>query len=76
VQAIACLLDNRVAEKAYEVIFKCRRRALEESTDAKLRHIAITVPILEGCRFYMQAFGLKKSARRLGERARVYLSDA
>jgi hypothetical protein len=25
VQAIACLLDNAVAEKAYEVIFKCRR---------------------------------------------------
>lgn len=25
VQAIACLLDDRVAEKAYEVIFKCRR---------------------------------------------------
>ncbi|HXM83192.1 MAG TPA: hypothetical protein VN929_14860 [Burkholderiales bacterium] len=24
VQAIACLLDNQVAEKAYEVIFKCR----------------------------------------------------
>jgi len=28
VQAIACLLDNRVAEKAYEVIFKCRRGEL------------------------------------------------
>jgi hypothetical protein len=25
VQAIACLLDDRVAEKAYEVIFKCKR---------------------------------------------------
>ena len=25
VQAIACLLDDRVAEKAYEVIFHCRR---------------------------------------------------
>ena len=25
VEAIACLLDNRVAEKAYEVIFKCKR---------------------------------------------------
>jgi hypothetical protein len=25
VQAIACLLDDRIAEKAYEVIFKCRR---------------------------------------------------
>jgi len=25
VQAIACLLDDRVAEKAYEAIFKCRR---------------------------------------------------
>jgi len=25
VQAIACLLDDRVGEKAYEVIFKCRR---------------------------------------------------
>lgn len=24
-QAIACLLDDRVAEKAYEVIFKCER---------------------------------------------------
>jgi hypothetical protein len=23
--AIACLLDDRVAEKAYEVIFRCRR---------------------------------------------------
>ena len=28
VQAVACLLDNRVAEKAYEVIFKCRRGEL------------------------------------------------
>jgi len=28
VQAIACLVDDRVAEKAYEVIFKCRRGAL------------------------------------------------
>jgi hypothetical protein len=26
VQAVACLLDDRIAEKAYEVIFKCRRR--------------------------------------------------
>ena len=26
VQAIACLLDDRVAEKAHEVIFKCTRR--------------------------------------------------
>jgi hypothetical protein len=25
VQAIACLLDDRVADKAYEVIFNCRR---------------------------------------------------
>lgn len=25
VQAIACLLDDRVAEKAYEVIFECKR---------------------------------------------------
>jgi hypothetical protein len=25
VQAIACLLDDRVAEQAYEMIFKCRR---------------------------------------------------
>ena len=25
VQAIACLLDDRVAEKAYEVIYECRR---------------------------------------------------
>jgi hypothetical protein len=25
VQAIACLLDDRVAEKAYEAIFNCRR---------------------------------------------------
>jgi hypothetical protein len=28
VQAVACLLDNQVAEKAYEVIFKCRRGEL------------------------------------------------
>jgi hypothetical protein len=28
VQALACLLDNQVAEKAYEVIFKCRRGEL------------------------------------------------
>jgi hypothetical protein len=28
VQAIACLVDDRVAEKAYEVIFKCQRGAL------------------------------------------------
>ncbi len=28
VQAIACLLDDRVAEKAYEVIFECRRGEL------------------------------------------------
>jgi hypothetical protein len=27
-QAIACLLDDRVAEKAYEVIFQCERGAL------------------------------------------------
>jgi hypothetical protein len=27
VQAIACLLDDRVAEKAYEVIFQCGRGA-------------------------------------------------
>ncbi|MEJ2175875.1 MAG: hypothetical protein P8Y76_13470 [bacterium] len=27
-QAIACLLDDRVAEKAYEVIFQCKRGAL------------------------------------------------
>jgi hypothetical protein len=26
VQAIACLLDDRVAEKAYEIIFNCRRK--------------------------------------------------
>ena len=26
VQAIACLLDDRVAEKAYEVIFQCRKK--------------------------------------------------
>jgi len=26
VQAIACLLDDKVAEKAYEVIFECRRK--------------------------------------------------
>ena len=25
VQAIACLLDDRIAEKAYEVIFQCGR---------------------------------------------------
>ena len=25
VEAVACLMDNAVAEKAYEVIFKCRR---------------------------------------------------
>ena len=25
IQAIACLLDDRIAEKAYEVIFKCSR---------------------------------------------------
>ena len=25
IQAVACLLDDRVAEKAYEVIFKCKR---------------------------------------------------
>lgn len=25
VQAIACLLNDQVAEKAYEVIFKCKR---------------------------------------------------
>jgi hypothetical protein len=25
IQAIGCLLDDRVAEKAYEVIFHCRR---------------------------------------------------
>lgn len=25
ITAIACLLDNQVAEKAYEVIYKCRR---------------------------------------------------
>jgi hypothetical protein len=25
VQAIACLLDDKVAEKAYEVIYRCRR---------------------------------------------------
>jgi hypothetical protein len=25
IAAIACLLDDRVAEKAYEVIFKCKR---------------------------------------------------
>ena len=25
VQAIACLMDDQVAEKAYEVIFNCRR---------------------------------------------------
>ena len=27
VQAIACLMDDRIAEKAYEVIFKCSRGA-------------------------------------------------
>jgi hypothetical protein len=25
IQAIACLSDDRIAEKAYEVIFECRR---------------------------------------------------
>jgi hypothetical protein len=25
IQAVACLLDDKVAEKAYEVIFKCQR---------------------------------------------------
>ena len=25
IQAVACLLDDRVAERAYEVIYKCRR---------------------------------------------------
>lgn len=25
IQAVACLMDDRVAEKAYEVIFKCSR---------------------------------------------------
>jgi hypothetical protein len=25
IQAIACLMDDEVAEKAYEVIFQCRR---------------------------------------------------
>ena len=25
VQAVACLMDDTVAEKAYEVIFKCKR---------------------------------------------------
>jgi hypothetical protein len=25
IQAVACLMDDRVAEKAYEVIFNCRR---------------------------------------------------
>ena len=25
IQAIACLLDDRAAEKAYEVIFRCQR---------------------------------------------------
>ncbi len=25
VQAVACLVDDQVAEKAYEVIFKCKR---------------------------------------------------
>ena len=28
VRAIACLLDDRVAEKAYEVIFQCQRKSL------------------------------------------------
>lgn len=28
VRAIACLLDDRVAEKAYEVIFQCHRKSL------------------------------------------------
>jgi hypothetical protein len=27
VQAIACLMDDAIAEKAYEVIFKCKRGA-------------------------------------------------
>jgi hypothetical protein len=27
IQAIACLLDDQVAEKAYEVIYQCRRDA-------------------------------------------------
>jgi len=27
VRAIACLLDDRVAEKAYEVIFQCSRKS-------------------------------------------------
>jgi hypothetical protein len=26
IEAVACLLDDRIAEKAYEVIFKCERR--------------------------------------------------
>lgn len=26
VQAVACLMDDAVAEKAYEVIYQCRRR--------------------------------------------------
>jgi hypothetical protein len=25
IQAVACLMDDAIAEKAYEVIFKCRR---------------------------------------------------
>ena len=28
VHAIACLLDDRVAEKAYEVIFQCQRKPM------------------------------------------------
>jgi hypothetical protein len=27
-RAIACLLDDRVAEKAYEVIFQCQRKSV------------------------------------------------
>jgi hypothetical protein len=30
VEAIACLMDDAVAEKAYEVIFKCRRSSAED----------------------------------------------
>jgi hypothetical protein len=26
IEAIACLLDDEAAEKAYEVIFQCRRK--------------------------------------------------
>lgn len=26
IQAVACLLDDRIAERAYEVIYKCHRR--------------------------------------------------